>query len=309
MDKKSAIILAVVFGGLFVALFGFLSLAYIAVQDEDRTSLVGEPAIGVIEIKGVIESSDKTLKALRRFKKDDDIKALLVRIESPGGAVAPSQEIYSELRAIGEKKPVVCSMGDLAASGGYYIAVGCRTIVANPGTLTGSIGVISQMPYVGELAHALKFQMVTIKSGEMKDVGNPFREMEPKEREYFQGLMDRVHEQFIAAVATGRNMDIEKVRPNADGRVLTGEDALQAGLVDKLGSFNDAIELAATQAKIEGEPKLRYPPEEKQLKLREIFAESGQAIAHGVIEELSGTAGVESRIRGPAYLLPQGYGR
>jgi len=305
MDRKSWWVLGLLFAGLFASLFGFLLLAFLAVRasDDEGAGFGSGPAIGVLEIKGTISSSDKPLKTLRRFAKDDRIKALLVRIDSPGGSVAPSQEIYSELRRFGEKKKVVCSMGNLAASGGYYIAAGCQKIFASPGTLTGSIGVISQLPYLGAIAHELKFEMVTIKSGKLKDVGNPFREMTDEERVFFQQMMDSVHEQFIAAVAEGRGLKVEEVRPIADGRVLTGQQAKELKLVDELGGFNDALRLAAALGGIEGEPRLQYPAEDHPFHFGDLVREGGRALARGVKDEVLSGTGV-SDLAGPAYLMP-----
>ena len=309
MDRKSSVVLAMIFGGLFLALFGFLLLAFMAVKsagnDEGGSGFGGGPAIGVLEIKGQISSADKALKALRKFAKEDRIKAILVRIDSPGGAVGPSQEIYKELRAIGEKKKVVCSMGSLAASGGFYIAVGCQKVLAMPGTLTGSIGVIGQMPYLGDIAKELHFQMNTIKSGKMKDVGNPFREMNDDDRALLQKLLDDVHEQFIAAVAEGRGLKVEEVRPWADGRVITGQQAKELKLIDEIGNFNDAVKLAAKLGGIEGEPKLQYPTEERRFKFEEFMSEGGKALMRGARQDLSeATGGVGEQIIGPAYLMP-----
>ena len=196
MDRKSVVVLGVIFGGLFLALFGFLLLAFMAVKSggDDGTTSFGGPAIGVIEFKGPIANCDKQLKALRKFAREDKIKSLLVRIDSPGGAVAPSQEIYEELRKFQEKKPVVCSMGNLAASGGFYIAAGCGKVLAMPGTLTGSIGVISQLPNLTRVADFLRCDMNTIKSGKLKDVGNPFRPMNDDDREFFQKLTNDIYE-------------------------------------------------------------------------------------------------------------------
>lgn len=310
MDRRSATILGIIFIGLFLALFAFVFLA-ISVVDSDASSPSafkrrGGPAIGVVEIKGAIQSSDKTLEHLRKFSSDADIKALIVRIDSPGGAVGPSQEIYSELRALSEDMPVICSMGNVAASGGYYIAAGCQTIFANPGTLTGSIGVISQLPYIGEIAHKLDFQMRTFKSGANKDIGNSFREMTPEEAALMQGMLDQVHEQFIADVAEGRGLAIDEVRPWADGRVLTGQEAQQHKLVDELGGFNDAIRLAAELGGIQGEPKLRYPAEEKPFDIIQFMNQSGAALARGIVQGLAETAaGMSPSNAGPALLMAQ----
>ena len=302
MERRSLVLVAVLFGGLFVTLFGFLLLAYVAVRaSSSEGPSFGGKAVGVLEIKGVIQSADESLKHLRKFADENDVKAVLVRIESPGGAVAPSQELNSELRRLGDKKPVVCSLGDVAASGGYYIAVGCQRIVASPGTLTGSIGVVSQLPYLGGVAEA-------IKSGELKDVGNPFREMTEAERAYLKGLMDSIHEQFIAAVAKGRGLKVEEVRPWADGRVLTGAQAKELKLIDELGSFNDAARLAGSLGGIEGEPKLSYPREEHGFPFEALFERSGGALTRGVSRELRAVAG-QQPIPGPAFLAPQLVGR
>lgn len=305
MERRSWVVLALIFGGLFLSLFAFTLVAVLAVRsgEESAGGFSGGPAVGVLEVKGVIDSADKPLKQLRRFSRDDRIKAIVVRVDSPGGSVAPSQEIYEELRKVGEKKKTVCSMGNIAASGGYYISAGCQRIVANPGTLTGSIGVISQIPYLGDIARELKFQMVTIKSGQLKDVGNPFREMSPDERAYFQSMMDAVHEQFIAAVAQGRNLKMEDVRPWADGRVLTGAQAKELKLVDEVGNFNDAVQLAAELGGIEGEPRLQYAPEERPFRFEDFLREGGRAVARGVREEIFSAAG-SAPVLGPAYLAP-----
>jgi len=307
MDRKSVVVLGVIFGGLFLALFAFLLLAWAAVRGggEDGGSSFGGPAIGVVEIKGTIVNVDKQLKALRRYTRDDKIKAVLVRIDSPGGAVAPSQEIYDELRKIQQKKPVVCSMGNLAASGGFYVAAGCGKVLALPGTLTGSIGVISQMPNLTRLAEWARLDMNTIKSGKLKDVGNPFRPMSEEDREFFQKLTDDIHQQFLEAVAAGRNLTVEEVRPVADGRVLTGKEALALKLVDQLGNFNAAIRLAAELGRIEDdEPRLQYPPEENPFKFEELLKEGGRALFKGLRQEAAASAGADQEIVGPALLMP-----
>ncbi|MBR2978776.1 MAG: signal peptide peptidase SppA [Myxococcaceae bacterium] len=309
MDRRSATILGIIFIGLFLSLFAFVFLAFSVVNNETGAPSAfkrgkGGPAIGVLEIKGPIHGADKLLEQLRKFSSDEDIKALLVRIDSPGGAVGPSQEIYSELRALSEEMPVVCSMGNVAASGGYYIAAGCPTIFANPGTLTGSIGVISQMPYIGAIAEKLDFQMRTFKAGANKDIGNSFREMTPEEAALMQSMLDQVHEQFISDIAAGRGLPIEEVRPLADGRILTGQEAHAYKLVDELGGLNDAIRLAAEQAGIEGEPRLKYPVEEKPFDIMQFVNQGGEALARGVVQGLTQSAGgVSSPNGGPGLLM------
>jgi protease-4 len=258
------------------------------VKGESPSIAAGGPRIGVIEVTGTIGagdagvSSDSLLKAIRKFSQDDGIKAVVVRIDSPGGAVAPSQEIHGEVKKLAEKKTVVCSMGSLAASGGYYIAIGCPKIMAEPGTLTGSIGVISQFANVKGLIERFDVKMETVKSGKLKDAGNPFREMTPEDRAYWQALIDRVYAQFVRAVAEGRKLPEAEVRKIADGRVLTGEEAKELGLVDELGNFYDAVELAKTGANLEGEPRLVYPPDEGGVFLEQLFGRAAGAVADAV---------------------------
>lgn len=212
--------------------------------------------IALIRIEGVIMDSREVIDELKTYKSSSGIKAILLRIDSPGGGVVPSQEIYGEIRKIrneGEKK-VIVSMGNVAASGGYYIASISDRIVANPGTLTGSIGVIMELANVEGLLKKIGVESLVIKSGQHKDIGSPFRKMKPEEREILQRLLDNVHDQFIQAVSEGRGLSEEEVRQYADGRIFTGQQAMEMGLVDELGNLQDAIRLAADIVGIEGEP-------------------------------------------------------
>jgi len=276
-----------IFGGLFLAFFGFLLLAYSVVRGESPHISRG-PRIGVVEVKGGIGmgdggvDGDAVLKQVKTFADDDAIKAVVVRIDSPGGSVGPSQEIHDEVAKLAKKKTVVCSLGNVAASGGFYIAVACPKIVAAPGTLTGSIGVISQFPNVKGLAERFDVKMETVKSGKLKDAGNPFRDMTPEDRAYWQDLIDRVYGQFVAAVAEGRRLDEDEVRKVADGRVITGAQAKDLGLVDALGNFYDAVELAKTEAKLSGEPDLVYPPDERGRFLQYLMGSAAGAVADAV---------------------------
>ncbi len=221
-------------------------------------------AVGVIEVRGVINDADKIVDSIRRFAKADHVRAVVLRVESPGGGVTPSQEIYRELTRLREKKPVIASLGGVAASGGYYIASACSTIVANPGTITGSIGVIMETVNVQGLLEKLGVKGVVIKAGTYKDLGSPLRDMSPEERRILGTMLDDVHRQFIAAVATGRHMDEAKIQPLADGRVYSGEQALRLGLVDQLGNFQDAITLAAEKGGIAGEPQVIRAQQQKR---------------------------------------------
>jgi protease-4 len=187
------------------------------------------------------------------------VKAIILRIDSPGGGVGPSQEIHREILKVKSKKKVVTSMGSVAASGGYYIACASDLIVANPGTITGSIGVLMEFTNIEELFKKIGIKGVVLKSGEHKDIGSPFREMTPEEKKIIQGVIDNVHQQFIMAVAKGRKLDQAKVVEIADGRILTGEQAKQLGLVDQIGNLQDAIDIVAKMVGIEGKPNVLYP--------------------------------------------------
>lgn len=249
-------------GILFLAFLGLalFVLSYLLTLWMGRSPF-GGPRIGVVHIQGVILDARPVLKHLNRYREDPSIQAILVRIESPGGAVAPSQEIYREIRRIREETPkkVVASMGSVAASGGYYIASAADKVVANPGTITGSIGVIMELADLSPLLEKVGVRSQVIKSGPFKDTGSVFRPMTPEDRKVLQELIDNVYQQFIEAVAEGRGMDVETVRRLADGRVYSGAQALELGLVDALGNFEDAVRLAAELAGIPGRPRLVEP--------------------------------------------------
>jgi protease-4 len=281
-----------IFGGLFLSFFGFLLLAYSVVKGESPR-ISGGPRVGVVMVKGGIGMGDggadaeQVLKQVKRFADDDGMKAVVVRIDSPGGSVGPSQEIHDEVAKLAKKKTVVCSLGNVAASGGFYIAVACPKIVAAPGTLTGSIGVISQFPNVKGLVERFDVKLETVKSGKLKDAGNPFRDMTPEDRAYWQSLVDRVYGQFLAAVVAGRGLEEDEVRKVADGRVITGAEAKDLGLVDALGNFYDAVDLAKTEAKLSGEPHLVYPPDERGRFLEDLMGGAAAAVADAVAARLS----------------------
>ena len=213
--------------------------------------------IGVVELQGVITSSEDFVRQVKKFREQSSIRAILIRIDSPGGGVVASQEMYEEVRKARESgKPVVVSMGALAASGGYYVACGASRLVANRGTLTGSIGVISEFLQLHDLLGKVGVDVRTIKAGKLKDAGSPTRAMTEADQKYFQALMDDVHRQFITVVQEERDLDSAEVRELADGRVFTGEQAVEAGLVDTIGTYEDAILITADLAGITGEPSL-----------------------------------------------------
>ncbi len=245
--KKFLVILLVLF---VVAII--VSLVLVLFQ---KNIPIGE-RLALLRVEGPILDSKDIIDELKTYVKDPSIKAIVLRIDSPGGAVAPSQEIYEEIRKAVTKKKIVVSMGSVAASGGYYIASPATRIVANPGTLTGSIGVIMEIPNVEGLMNKIGVKTEVIKSGRHKDIASVFRGIKKEEREILQGVLDNVHEQFIKAVAEGRKMLIEDVKRIADGRVFTGEQALKAGLVDEIGNLEDAIKAAAKLTGIKGEPSV-----------------------------------------------------
>jgi len=219
--------------------------------------------VGVIEIRGIITDPKPCLAELKKFRNNKNVKAIVLRIDSPGGGVGPSQEIYGEVKKTRGVKKVVASMGSIAASGGYYVASAADHITANPGTITGSIGVIMEFANLEELFKKIGVSAFVLKSGEYKDVGFPFREMTPQEKELLQGFIDNVHHQFVTAVAEARGIPEEEIQAIADGRIMSGEEAQKLGLLDSLGNLEDAIAIAAELGGIKGEPSVLYAGDEK----------------------------------------------
>lgn len=215
--------------------------------------------IGIVEVTGPILSSRQVIENIKIFRDDDDIKAIVVRVDSPGGGVGPSQEIFRELMKTRPVKTVVASMGSVAASGGYYIAAGAQAIVANPGTITGSIGVIMEHVNLTELVQKIGISPLVIKSGEFKDLGSPFRELEDNERQLLQELVDELHQQFVSDAARARNIEKQTMGDIADGRIYTGQTALDLNLVDRMGNLDDAVVWAAELAEMDQEPVPVYP--------------------------------------------------
>jgi protease IV len=240
---------------LFAAVVGAVVLMNLFFPDVDFSS---EDRIALIRIEGVIVDSRATVVELKRFSENPSIKAIVLRIDTPGGGVVPSQEIYDAVKRVRNKsnKAVIASMGSVAASGGYYIAAATDRIVANPGTLTGSIGVIMETANLEGLLRKIGVEGIIIKSGKYKDVGSPLRKMSAEERGLLQTVMDDVHKQFIEAVVEGRSMELRAAQVLADGRIFTGRQAKEAKLVDELGDLDAAIQLAAEVVGIEGEPKV-----------------------------------------------------
>lgn len=261
-----------VFGGVI-----FIAILAAAIGSDSGDLNFASEKVAVLPIEGEIVDARDTLDALRKYARNDNVKAIVVRINSPGGAIAPSQEIYSAIRRVhaDSGKPIIASLDSVAASGGMYIAAACDEIVANPGSITGSIGVILQWFDVKDLLQWAKLKPETITSGAMKDAGSPYRELTPAERQYFQGIVTQLHSQFVRDVAIGRKgrMTQDEVARIADGRIFTGEQALAIKLVDRIGSLDDAVRRAGKLAGISGEPAMLWP-RRRERTLLDLFGET-----------------------------------
>ena len=258
---------------------GVLALILIVAVIPWEEAFPSAPKVGIVEINMPITVSKNIVEDLNYFNKKSNIIAIVVRLDTPGGGVAASQEIYEKVKQIADtsKKPIIASMGGVAASGGYYIALGADTIIANPGTATGSIGVIMSYPIVGELMEKIGVQYETIKSGKLKDSGSLFRNLTKEERVYFQGLIDDLHSQFEMVVSQEREIPIKEVSKYATGRVYSGKQAVNIGLIDILGTFEDAVYLAAQMAGYLDTPEIVYPPEEKKGLMEILFGDIFQS--------------------------------
>jgi len=268
-----------------LVVFGILFLVVARGKKGGAAHFMGGKYVAVVPVEGIITGSREVVEQLDDFRKDEDVRAVVVRIDSPGGAVGPSQEIYQAVRRVDSEKPVVSSMGAVAASGGYYVAIGGRKIVANPGTLTGSIGVIIEFTNVEGVLEWAKIRQEVIKSGKFKDIGSPFRQLTDEERNLIQGLIDDVYGQFVQTVTERRKLDKNKVEKLANGMIYSGQQARESGLVDELGDLHKAVEMAGKLGKISGEPEVIYPP--KPGKLRDLFGD-----ASAFINKLSGFSNI-----------------
>jgi protease-4 len=250
-----------------------------------EVSVPGEK-IGLVKIEGVIKSSDTYLKLLDKLEGNEDVKAIVLRVDSPGGVVGACQEIHDKIKEISQKKPVVVSMGSIAASGGLYISVPATKIVANPGTITGSIGVILQSYNVKQLADKIGIKVITVKSGKFKDLLNPFREPDKKTLQILQTLIDDSYNQFVEAVAEGRKLPVEKVKKFADGRIFTGRQAKELGLVDELGNFDRAVEVARELSK---SPDARiFEAKPRKTFIQKLFGEQTEELLNNLSRVING---------------------
>jgi len=282
-EKKSRLWLWILVGAtaFFVLLLSVFALVGLAMRGSHGGEFAGfGDKIGVIDVEGVILDPRTVVKQLREFRRDDSIRAIILHVNTPGGGAAASQEIYSEVRRIRDekKKKIVASVETLGASGGYYISAATEKIYADPASIVGSIGVISQWVNYEDLLKWAKLKDVTFKAGALKDTGNPARPMTPEEKAYFQSLINDMHGQFISAVAEGRKLKMDDVKKLADGRVWTGQQALPLKLVDQIGDFRVAVEETAKAVGIKGEPTLVHPEKERRTVLDLIFGDVSEYI-------------------------------
>jgi len=256
--RRQPLLIGLFLATAVLALCGPLSAA--SLYSWDLGDLLGtSEKVGVVEISGLLSKSSPTLDDLKNFREDKRVRAIVLRVNSPGGVVSPAQEIMREVERTKKVKKVVASFGSTAASGGYYAACAADFIMASPGTATGSIGVILKLANFEELVKKLGMDFYSLKAGAMKDLGSPFRPLTLQEKEVLQKLLNDIHEQFIRDVARNRKLPLDKVRALADGRIFTGEEARQLGLVDALGNFNDAVERAGRLGGIKGKVEVVYP--------------------------------------------------
>jgi len=284
MAKRRDIVIGVIIVISFCVAFGFMGLMFVGVMSGDSDFNISGMGgnIGIVEVFGAINETvgRRAIDELEEWGDDNSIQAIVVHVNSPGGGVAISQEIYDTMNRIRDKtnKPIVVSMASVAASGGYYIACAADRVVANPGTITGSIGVIFQFNTYGELLDKVGVGTETIKSGELKDVGNPSRSMTKKEELMLKSVVMDSYEQFIEVVADGRGKDPEEIYPLADGSIYTGQQAYNLGLVDTLGGFNEAVEIAAELAEIESDPEIVRFYQRKQVSLFDLMGSFGEMV-------------------------------
>jgi len=267
-EKRSRTFLWIVIGGgaFFLFVLAVFALVYVTLHAGKDTSLGFGDKIGVVDLEGVILSPNPVVQQLKKFGDDDSIKAIILHVNSPGGGVAASEEIYREVKRIRDekKKHIVAAIETVGASGAYYVSSATNKIYADNGSIVGSIGVIAQWVNYGQLLQWAKLKDMTLKAGEFKDTGSPTREMTPAEREYLQGMIDNMHGQFIKAVADGRNMKFEDVKSIANGKVWTGQQALPMKLIDQLADFQAAVDDTAKAVNIKGEPVLVRPEKDRK---------------------------------------------
>src|SRR5215471_13049689 len=245
-------------GGAFVLLVITLAAVLLTFSGDDSGQFPFSDRIQVVDVEGELVQSRPIIEQLKRYEDSNSVKAILLNVDSPGGGVAVSQEIYTEVKRLREKKDktIVAYLSSTGASGAYYVSCAANKIVANPGTIVGSIGVIAEWVNYADLLEWAKLKSIVFKTGEFKDTGSATRALTDNERKYFQGLIDDMYVQFVEAVSSGRKLDLQDVRSMADGRVFTGRNAKERKLIDETGNFQDAVDLTAKLAGISGKPRL-----------------------------------------------------
>src|SRR6201987_4582339 len=267
-EKRSRTFLWIVIGGgaFFLFVLAVFALVYVTLHAGKDTSLAFGDKIGVVDLEGVILSPNPVVQQLKKFGDEDDIKAIILHVNSPGGGVAASEEIYREVKRIPDekKKRIVASIQSVGASGAYYVSSATNKIYADSGSIVGSIGVIAEWVNYGDLLHWAKMKDITMKAGEFKDTGSPVRDLTPVEREYLQSLIDNMHTQFIRAVADGRKAKFDEIKAIANGKVWTGEQALGMKLIDQVADFEAAVQDTAKSVNISGKPVLVHPEKDRK---------------------------------------------
>ena len=261
MKKRPFLLASLTIGAIFLC-FSLIVLAVGVLSGRSLVMPLGDK-IGILEVRGTIIDAQLIVDQVDNFRQNNAIKAVVLRIDSPGGGVAPSQEIHAELTRLAKEKPLIVSMGSVAASGGYYLAVAGEHLFANPGTITGSIGVIMSFPDYRELMGKVGVKTEVVKSCQYKDIGSSSRELSQADRELLQGMIDNVQAQFVQGISDGRDISLDRLRPYVDGRLLTGQQALAVGLIDELGTLSDAIRYAAKKVGLGDNPGLIYPEPEQ----------------------------------------------
>jgi protease IV len=281
--KGSRTLLWIVIGGgaFFLFVLAVFALVYITLHSGQQTASFGSSfgdKIAVVDLEGVILSPKSTVDQLEKYADDDSVKAIILHVNSPGGGVAASEEIYREVKRIRDekKKRIVAAIESVGASGAYYVSSATNKIYADEGSIVGSIGVISEWVNYGDLLHWAKLKAIVMKAGEFKDTGNPTREMTPGEQQYLQSLIDNMHSQFIQAVADGRKMKYQDVKVIADGKVWTGQQAASMKLIDQVADFQAAVKDTAKSVGISGEPTLVRPEKERKTVLDLLFGDISQ---------------------------------
>lgn len=282
---------------IFIGVVFFVLIYLLGLMKGDARSLHLRAKVGVVPVEGVIVDSAEIIEQINEFADDDRIKAVVLRINSPGGGVVPSQEIYQSVRELRKKKKVVASMGAVAASGGYLIATAADSVVANPGTITGSISAVMHFADVQELMKKVGVRSSVVKSGKFKDIGTPTREMTSEEKQLIQGIVDDIYDQFTQTISENRKLPLGTIIGLADGRIFSGRQALAVKLVDELGGLQDAVYLAGRLAGIEGKPAIVQATKKKSSLWKYLLESSAAALSHHIQDGIAESRGAQYLFR------------